>query len=36
MAREIDYDSDRLDPSEKYFRKKKIGDDKDIYSPSQE
>ncbi len=31
MEREIDYDNDRLDQSEKYFRKKIIGNDNNNY-----
>ena len=33
MERESAYDNDGLDPSEEYFRRKKKGNDDDIYSP---
>ena len=37
MEKERDYDNDGLDPSEEYFRKKKIGfDDDDTYFPQEE
>ena len=36
MERESDYDNDGLDPSEAYFRKKRKGNDEDIYFPPEE
>ena len=36
MEKERNYDNDRLDLSEEYFRKKKKGNDEDIYFPPEE
>ena len=36
MERESNYDNDGLDPSEEYFRKKKIDNDGETYFPPEE
>ena len=36
MGKEIDYVNNVLDSSEEYFRKKKIGNDYDTYSPPED
>ena len=36
MGKESDYDNDGLDPSEEYFRKRKICHDDDTYFPQEE
>ena len=36
MERKNDYDNDGLDQSEEYFRKRKKGNDEDIYFPPEE
>ena len=36
MENEPNYDNDRLDPSEEYFKKRKKGNDEETYFPPEE